>query len=870
MDTTSESCEPPPCDPQPPGKIRKALKLFSKRKPGSSVASIFSIRGKGEGETKSPPSRSKTLDGLTETVPPEAEAESVDLDQEDSQKEDAPMEETTSKEGNLESTPARQSISSLTSAKSLSFLNMLRRSRKGGERLAQTESQRPGRQRKSLKGLFGSVRWHGKDKEGGDEVALGPPLLASRSNSVEIIKENLTLTPRPAPRSPDESEIQQQPLPSQDEPASSEDITKVSESAKRPTNDRLSALLGDISSILSFDSLTSAGDIIADVEAEWVKVSSRVEDTDEMLKKDKAFEASTSTKQKPTLSPTSTLSSSSSPKPSPTSTAKLYSPLTTFPKPIPSPTSKPILSPASAPSPTIIDKPTSSLMSAPILTTTKEPEPSSPPTLAPIPVPSAKPTHAPVTIPEQCPPSIPTSAVLNKPALIPTSTPVLEPTSQPKPSAGPDLTPAAVSGNSISNTYTFPPEPAAHTAVRTESNQIPAAATKPTPAPALTHTTKSTHSVAQETKHSSAPAPKYPPFSTSTKPATTAPVTRPKIVTTFGLSTSRNTAPIVKPDTKQPASQTKSSPPLSQTNKSESASTTAKAPNSESRHAHTAKLPLATSPPHYGPPVTRPQTTLSKSTAENATQPSVLATSAKPVIKPEPADTSLLSGSPPLPNLSYSPRPPPTIPPFAAPCSNATGEEKEQELMAMRGVMEETGIYTLPQKVEPHSAAQDQMPITYTHKPEKKSIAVKPTALSKIPVSGGGRPKQHHRDGHSNGDEEHWNLPTPVHEEESPIPLSRESSSKDPLSDFSTGSGAITPTLSHSQEDMDSAAHPITGPTSLPRESKIPVKPGSTASYHSLQGRTEAARSKIPVSKVPIRRTSNKPAPTAAAAATRK
>uniref|UniRef100_A0A3B4DYZ3 Uncharacterized protein n=1 Tax=Pygocentrus nattereri TaxID=42514 RepID=A0A3B4DYZ3_PYGNA len=521
MDTQSESCEPPPCDPQPPGKIRKALKLFSKRKPGSSVASIFSMRGKGEGGPKSPPSRSKTLEGLTETVAPEAEAESVDLEQEDSQKEDVPKEGTVSREGNLGSTPTRQSISSITSAKSLSFLNMLRRTRRGGggERLAQTESQRPGRQRKGLKGLFGSVRWHGKDKEGSDEVEPGPPLLASRSNSVEIIKENLTLTPRPVPRSPDESEIEQQPSHSQDEPTSSEDTTKVSESARPATNDRLSTLLGDISSILSFDSLTGGGDIVADVEAEWVKVSSRVEGTDEISKKDKTLSAAVSTKYKPTLSPTSTLSSTASTKPSPTSATKPISSLT--------------------------------------------------------------------------------------------------------------------------------------------------------------------------------------------------------------------------------------------------------------------------------------------------------------------------------------------------------------DVIRRRGV-EETGTHTWPQKVEPQPVAQDQLPIV-AHKPEKKSSAVKPTALSKIPVSGGGRPKQHHRDGQANGDEGHWNLPTPVHEGESPISLSRESSSKDPLSDFSIGSGAVTPTLSHSHEDiLDSAARQTMGATSLSRESKIPIKHGSTATYHSLVGKTDTARSKIPVSKVPVRRTSNKPAPTATATATRK
>lgn len=146
----------------------------------------------------------------------------------------------------------------------------------------------------------------------------------------------------------------------------------------------------------------------------------------------------------------------------------------------------------------------------------------------------------------------------------------------------------------------------------------------------------------------------------------------------------------------------------------------------------------------------------------------------------------------------------------------------------------------------------------------------KPATLSKIPVSGGGRPaKQHQREAQPNGDQDHSNPPTPVNEEQSPFSLSRESSSKEALSDISTESGAVTPTLA--QEDivdtklgLQTSARP--GATSSSRESKIPVKHGTTATYHSMQGRTEAARSKIPVSKMPVRRTSNKPAPTAASA----
>uniref|UniRef100_A0A671S3R3 APC membrane recruitment protein 2-like n=1 Tax=Sinocyclocheilus anshuiensis TaxID=1608454 RepID=A0A671S3R3_9TELE len=535
MDAQSESCEPPPCDPQPPGKIRKAFKLFGKRKPGSSVTSIFSIRGKGDGGPKSPPSMSKTLDGLNEPTAPEAEAEQVDLDQEDeSQQDDAPMEEFTGGNMNSETTSTRHSISSLTSAKSLSFLNMLRKGRRGliGERQTQTESQRPGRQRKGLKGLFGTARWHGKEKEDEEEGEPGPPLLASRSNSVEIIKESLTLTPGPPPRSVEGTEEKPKLPTPQEGPTSSEDSAKVSGSTKPPANERLSTLLGDISSILSFDSLTACGDIVADVEAEWVKASSRMEGAPSTLKVDNSEKTSSSS--------TSTRSKSS-------------------------------------PSPTL---------------------------------------------------------------------------------------------NTISSSTTAP-------------------MTKPIP--------------------SSTPIP---------------------------------------PSISAPTSETFTSPTISST-------------------------------------------------------PELAA-----VTKTEPAQT----------------------------------------------------------------------PVTKPTQAVKRGPAAKPTTLSKIPVSGGGRPpKLPHRDSQPNGDEDHSNLPTPVHEEETPFTLSRESSSKEALSDVSTESGAVTPTLSHSQDDildgklgLQTSSGPAAGATSLTRESKIPIKHGSTAAYHSVQGRAEATRSKIPVSKMPVRRTSNKPAPTATAAATRK
>ncbi|XP_042588869.1 flocculation protein FLO11-like [Cyprinus carpio] len=845
MDAQSESCEPPPCDPQPPGKIRKAFKLFSKRKPGSSVASIFSIRGKGDGP-KSPPSRSKTLDVLNEPTAPEAEAEQVDLDQEDeSQQDDAPMEEFTGRNMNSETTPTRQSISSLTSAKSLSFLNMLRKGRRGltGERQAQTESQRPGRQRKGLKGLFGTVRWRGKEKEDDEEAEPGPPLLASRSNSVEIIKESLTLTPGPPPRSVEGTE--EKPTP-QEGPTSSEVSAKVSGASKPPANERLSTLLGDISSILSFDSLTACGDIVADVEAEWVKASSRMEGAPSTLKVDnseKTSSSTTSTRSKPSPSPTSTLSPTTSSKPSPTlATKPTPSPTTT--KPIPSPLTKHAVT--STPSP--VTKMSPSTPTGPIILS-----PTSSPLSKPTPMPSAMPITQPTPTPTpiQTPQAMatatttpvtptPTSATITQPALSPISSPTTKSTTSPakpalSPKSSPEIKPDTIASSTaapmikpipsftpIPLSISTPPSetsPSPTISSTTEPAEVPKTEPAPTivpkPTQAPTPATKPTPSITNESKHTtSTSATKYtpypPPFGKST-PAP-APTPRPKLVTTFGLSTSRNTAPIAKLETKQPTGQT---------SKSSTQSGTA-----SSRKASISELTA---------PVAKPPVLTSSS-----------ATAKSPTVTSAPQVPVLKSPSGITPSFISSKR------------SNDDARiDLREDLVRHEG-----------------TDNRDSLATQSISKAVKRGPATKPATLSKIPISGGGRPpKLHHRDSQPNGDEDHSNLPTPVHEEESPFTLSRESSSKEALSDVSTGSGAITP----SQEDifdgklgLQTSARPAAGATSLNRESKIPIKHGSTATYHSVQGRAEATRSKIPVSKMPIRRTSNKPAPTATAAVTRK
>ncbi|XP_023277242.1 APC membrane recruitment protein 2-like isoform X6 [Seriola lalandi dorsalis] len=298
MDVQTENMDPPPCESQPSGKIRKGFKLFGKRKPGN----IFSIRSKGDGNNKSPV-KSKTLDGLSESAAPDLEQESEkEKAQEVSQGDrEQAEEEPLGEDGVLAAAPARTSISSASSAKSLSFLSLLRGGRRGvGDRRVHTVSQPVGRQRRGLKGLFGNVKFRSKDKEDKEEAPPSPLLMSSRANSVEIIKEDLTLTPKSQPRSPDSSENESStPVKSfttQDSAATSPSKTitpqvtagNVSRTYEHlpllptpeppliPGDNSLSSLLADISSLLTFDSISGGGDIMADVEAEWGKASSAI------------------------------------------------------------------------------------------------------------------------------------------------------------------------------------------------------------------------------------------------------------------------------------------------------------------------------------------------------------------------------------------------------------------------------------------------------------------------------------------------------------------------------------------------------------------------------------------------------------------
>ena len=360
MDVQTENMDPPPGESQSSGKIRKGFKLFGKRKPGN----IFSIRSKGDGNNKSPVHRSKTLDGLSETAAPDSEQEpEKEKAQEVSQAEmEQAEEETLGEDGVLAAAHARTSISSASSAKSLSFLSLLRGGRRGvGDRRVQTVSQPTGRQRRGLKGLFGNVKFRSKDKEDKEEAPPSPLLMSSRANSVEIIKEDLTLTPKSHPRSLESPKSGScEPVSGEDSAATTpsetvapqvtaDNVSKTnehvlplptSEPPMVPGDKSLSSLLADISSLLTFDSISGGGDIMADVEAEWGKASSALSA--------EVSPSSTSLFPKPTIS--SSLTSTSvrtavAAKPSPvaipaTTSTKSFTPLTKT-TPSSSPVAKP-------------------------------------------------------------------------------------------------------------------------------------------------------------------------------------------------------------------------------------------------------------------------------------------------------------------------------------------------------------------------------------------------------------------------------------------------------------------------------------------------------------------------------------------------
>ncbi|NXL91522.1 AMER2 protein, partial [Alectura lathami] len=197
MDSHCDCAEPPAAE-QPSGKINKtAFKLFKRRKSGGTMPSIFGVRskgGEGKGASKTGMVRSRTHDGLADAVLESSKKE--DPGGGEPQGKDAPGRAA----GSLGVSPGS------SVAKSHSFFSLLRKNGRPENGKAENADQRAGgRQKKGLKGIFSSMRWHKKDKNGKEErgeaseIQSGLIMPGSLTASLECIKEE---TPKPLSETP--------------------------------------------------------------------------------------------------------------------------------------------------------------------------------------------------------------------------------------------------------------------------------------------------------------------------------------------------------------------------------------------------------------------------------------------------------------------------------------------------------------------------------------------------------------------------------------------------------------------------------------------------------------------------------------------
>ncbi|XP_033929140.1 APC membrane recruitment protein 2 [Melopsittacus undulatus] len=196
MDSQCDCTEPPAAE-QPSGRINKtAFKLFKRRKSGGTMPSIFGVRskgGEGKGAGKAGMVRSRTHDGLADAVL-------------ESSKKEEPGGEPQSREPQSRPGGSLAVSAGSSVAKSHSFFSLLRKNGRPENGKAESAEQRAGgRQKKGLKGIFSSMRWHRKDKNGKEErgetseIQTGLIMPGSLTASLECIKEE---TPKPLSETP--------------------------------------------------------------------------------------------------------------------------------------------------------------------------------------------------------------------------------------------------------------------------------------------------------------------------------------------------------------------------------------------------------------------------------------------------------------------------------------------------------------------------------------------------------------------------------------------------------------------------------------------------------------------------------------------
>ncbi|XP_005075351.1 APC membrane recruitment protein 2 isoform X2 [Mesocricetus auratus] len=206
MDSHCECAAETPAAEPPSGKINKAaFKLFKKRKSGGTMPSIFGVKNKGDGKSAGPAGmvRSRTHDGLAEVLMLEG-----------SKKEEPPG---GGDHGGARPNPGPPkaagpglgSLASSSVAKSHSFFSLLKKNGRSetGKGDPAEASKAGSKQKRGLKGIFSSMRWHRRDKRGKEEEekaarAAGPGSLVlpgSLTASLECVKEE----PPRAARRPD-------------------------------------------------------------------------------------------------------------------------------------------------------------------------------------------------------------------------------------------------------------------------------------------------------------------------------------------------------------------------------------------------------------------------------------------------------------------------------------------------------------------------------------------------------------------------------------------------------------------------------------------------------------------------------------------
>ncbi|XP_028388647.2 APC membrane recruitment protein 2 isoform X3 [Phyllostomus discolor] len=202
MDLPCDCAAGTPASEQPSGKINKAaFKLFKKRKSGSNIPSIFGVKNKGDGKGSGPPGmvRSRTHDGLAEVVVLESgrkeeprgggDGGGASGDRGGGRPNPGPPRAAGSGVG----LPASSSV-----AKSHSFFSVLKKNGRSENSKGDPvdAGKAGGKQKRGLRGLFSSVRWHRKDKrgkEGEREARAGGPgslaLPGSLTASLECVRE---------------------------------------------------------------------------------------------------------------------------------------------------------------------------------------------------------------------------------------------------------------------------------------------------------------------------------------------------------------------------------------------------------------------------------------------------------------------------------------------------------------------------------------------------------------------------------------------------------------------------------------------------------------------------------------------------------